>query len=115
MGGEWIPNSFVAASQDTWRRLSTVIRLDDWYRCVGVTLGGPGHLSLREGKERTDVPITDELLEVFQQLKTLGEGGAIVFDRSFERCWFTTVADLDPYLEYVMEIDDADCEPVKNE
>jgi hypothetical protein len=110
MGGDWIPNSFVPLPQQIWQRLSRVIRTDDWYRHVAVTRFNLNQLSLQDGRQRNLIPLTDEVIEVFQTLKENGDDSAIIFDRVFNQCWLSKKDAVQPFLDYSMEVDDQYCD-----
>lgn len=114
MGGDYIPRSFTPAPEQVWQRLSTVISKDDWYRFVLVTQYDAKQLLLRDGHERTFVTINDNLIEVFQVLKDLDGDSAVAFDRLLHRCWFTTNAVAEPFLDYSMTVDDEFCTPAED-
>ncbi len=83
-----------------------VLREDDWYRHVAVTRKGPDTLLMRDGEGARTIQFNDDLIEIFQELKKLGNGSAIIFDRMFEKCWLTTGEDIESFLAYSVQMDD---------
>ncbi|MFT3786636.1 MAG: hypothetical protein QM770_10780 [Tepidisphaeraceae bacterium] len=114
MGGEAVPMSFrTIDDQDVWALLGDAHRPEDFQRVAILKLAGPSEITAWDADGSWSIPISDELLEVFQLLKNAASGYVLVAERLFRECYLAPERDATDYLQYQKERTDEEYGPAK--
>ncbi|MDB5355308.1 MAG: hypothetical protein JWN24_1761 [Phycisphaerales bacterium] len=108
MGGDWIPESFIAGGSELWALVTKIIAEDDFYRMVAIARDGGDKLAVLDGNEPFTVPFRDDLIELFQALKVAGENSVFIADRMLRTVWIAPRDFAEPFLDHYVAIDDMD-------
>ncbi|HEX8325242.1 MAG TPA: hypothetical protein VF595_15170 [Tepidisphaeraceae bacterium] len=106
MGGEQIPDSFVAADPEAWSHFAKIVHEDEYYRFAAVYWGGPQTLTIRDGNDRREITVNDANLDAFRIMKSVSVSQALIVDRALKECWIDIRDIADDFIDYRVELED---------